>query len=328
MPRILAKAIGTYHTQGMPEDTWALNEGRLDDDAFLQQCEDIHREREAMLWHELERYNDGLFVLVFDTVDRIQHMFWRAIDTTHPLYTPELGMRYGRVIEEWYQRMDRLVGRVLEKIDQETTLIVLSDHGFVSFRRAVHLNTWLREQGFLTLQDNRIEGRGYGQDIDWSRTQAYALGIGGIYLNLRGREPQGTVEPGEAAQQVLGEISKRLLALQDEKTGQPVIRRVLQREAIYHGAETEHAPDVFLGFHAGYRASWQTAVGGVPNVVIEDNTKKWSGDHIVDPDLVPGVLFVNRPLSLQDPSLGDIAPTILKHIGAPIPTDMDGHSLW
>lgn len=326
--RDLARAIGTYHTQGMPEDTWALNEGRLDDDAFLQQCEQIHHEREAMLWHELERYHGGVFVTVFDTVDRIQHMFWRAIDTTHPLYTPELGQRYGQIIEQWYQRMDSIVGQVLDKIDRDTTLIVLSDHGFASFRRAVHLNSWLREQGLLTLQDNRSEGRGYGQDIDWSRTQAYALGIGGIYLNQRGREPQGIVEPGEAAQRLLRDLSTRLLAFQDEKTGQPVIRRVLDRNTIYHGVEAEHAPDVFLGFHDGYRASWQTAVGGVPRALIEDNTKKWSGDHIVDPDLVPGVLLVNRPLSLRNPSLEDIAPTILKQLGTQIPPDMDGHTLW
>lgn len=324
----LARTIGIYHTQGMPEDTWALNEGRLDDDAFLQQCEHIHHEREAMLWHELERYRGGVFVTVFDTVDRIQHMFWRAIDPTHPLYTPELGQRYGHVIEQWYQRMDGIVGQVLDKIDPDTTLIVLSDHGFASFRRAVHLNSWLREQGLLTLQDHRDEGRGFGQDIDWSRTQAYALGIGGMYLNLRGREPQGIVEPGDAARTLLRDLSTRLLTFQDDKTGQPVIRRVLDREAIYHGAEAAHAPDVFLGFQDGYRASWQTAVGGVPRALIEDNTKKWSGDHIVDPDLVPGVLLVNRPLSLENPSLEDIAPTILKQLGAHIPTDMDGHALW
>ncbi|NOT56939.1 MAG: phosphodiesterase [Deltaproteobacteria bacterium] len=324
----LARDIGTYHTQGMPEDTWALNEGRLDDDAFLQQCQHIHQEREAMLWHELARYTSGVFVTVFDTVDRIQHMFWRAIDPTHPLYTPEVAQRYGQVIEQWYQRMDGIVGQVLDKIDRDTTLIVLSDHGFASFRRAVHLNSWLREQGLLTLQENRSEGRGYGQDIDWSRTQAYALGIGGMYLNLRGREPQGIVEPGAAAQNLLHDLSARLLTFQDDKTGQPVIRRVLDREAIYHGAEAAHAPDLFLGFHDGYRASWQTAVGGVPRVLIEDNTKKWSGDHIVDPDLVPGVLLVNRPLSLDNPALEDIAPTILKQLGTHIPTDMDGHSLW
>ena len=324
----LKEAIGLYHTQGMPEDTWALNEERLDEETFLAQCRQIYQEREAMLQHELERFQEGLVVVVFDTLDRVQHMFWRAIDSEHPLYTAELHARYGTVIEEWYQRVDRTVGQVLEQLDANTILMVLSDHGFSSFRRAVHLNSWLREEGFLKLNGDLEEGRDFGMDVDWPRTQAYALGIGGIYLNLQGREPQGMVAPGESATRLKNQITARLTALIDPHNGQPVVRRVMAREEVYSGPETAHAPDLFVGFAEGYRASWQTALNGTPRAIIEDNMKKWSGDHIVDPQLVPGVLLVNRPMRLTNPRLIDIGPTILQIFGVGVPREVDGLPLW
>lgn len=326
--RELASAIGDFHTQGMPEDTWALNEGRLDEDSFLEHCRTIYREREAMLHYELARFQKGVLVVVFDTVDRIQHMFWRTIDKEHPLYTDDLQARYGNVIENWYREVDELLGKVMGTINDNTVLLVLSDHGFAPFRRAVHLNTWLRQHGYLRLKENREEGRGYGQDIDWAHTRAYALGIGGVYLNLKGREPQGIVEPGEEAKSLGATISAELQTLADPKDGHPVIRRVYRTKDVYKGPQTEQAPDLLIGFERGYRSSWQTALGGAPKELIEDNTKKWSGDHIVDPELVPGILLVNRPFALAEPSLTDIAPTILKMVGAAVPEAMDGRALW
>jgi predicted AlkP superfamily phosphohydrolase/phosphomutase len=216
----------------------------------------------------------------------------------------------------------------MKKIDDNTVLLVLSDHGFAPFRRAVHLNTWLRQHGYLRLKENREEGRGYGQDIDWAQTRAYALGIGGVYLNLKGREPQGVVEPGEEAKKLSAAIAAELQTLTDAKTGQPVVRRAYRAEEVYKGPEAAQAPDLLIGFERGYRASWQTALGGVPRELIEDNTKKWSGDHIVDPELVPGILLVNRALSLDKPHLADIAPTILKLVGAAVPDAVDGRVLW
>lgn len=324
----LAAAIGDFHTQGMPEDTWALNEGRLDEESFLAHCRTIYREREAMLHYELARFEKGVLVIVFDTVDRIQHMFWRAIDLEHPLYTEELHARYGHVIESWYREVDTLLGTVMGKIDDNTVLVLLSDHGFASFRRAVHVNTWLRQRGYLRLKENREEGRGYGQDIDWAHTRAYALGIGGIYLNIKGREPLGIVEPGESVKTLSAEIASELQALTDPDNGYAVVRRAYRSDEVYKGPEAAQAPDLLIGFERGYRSSWQTALGGVPKGLIEDNLKKWSGDHIVDPELVPGILLVNRRLSLTNPSLADIAPTILKQVGAAVPETMDGKVLW
>jgi predicted AlkP superfamily phosphohydrolase/phosphomutase len=190
------------------------------------------------------------------------------------------------------------------------------------------VNTWLRRHGYLRLQDGRTEGRAYGQDIDWTQTRAYALGIGGIYLNLKGREPQGVVDPGEEAQALRESIAAGLQELMDPKTGQSTIRRVYHAREVYQGPEAEHAPDLLIGFQRGYRSSWQTALGGAPPELIEDNLKKWSGDHIVDPELVPGILLVNRSVSLQTPHLVDVAPTVLKIVGADIPAAMDGRALW
>ena len=325
--RELAHAIGLYHTLGMPEDTWALNEERIDEGTFLQQSQHIHAEREAMLWYELGRWRDGVLVMVFDTVDRVQHMFWRFIDPQHPLYDATQAAQYGGVIEDWYRQIDTMLGRVLQTIDQDTILVVLSDHGFSSFRRAVHLNSWLKAQGLLRLKTGKKEGREFAQDVDWDHTQAYALGIGGIYLNRVGREPRGLVTP-EQAPAVLQRISDMLLTLMDPQTGQAVVRRALLREEVYTGPQTEQAPDLFVGFAAGYRASWQTALGGTPEALIEDNTKKWSGDHIVDPELVPGILLINRRLDIVHPRMEDIAPTILRMVGVTVPQTLDGMSLW
>jgi len=325
--RELAHAIGLYHTLGMPEDTWALNEERIDEETFLQQSQQIHAEREAMLWYELGRWREGILVTVFDTVDRVQHMFWRFIDPQHPLYDATQAAQYGNVIEDWYRQMDTMLGRVLQTIDQDTILVVLSDHGFSSFRRAVHLNTWLKAQGLLRLKGGKREGREFAQDVDWEHTQAYALGIGGIYLNRVGREPRGVVTPEQAAS-VLQTISDKLLTLTDPQSGEAVVRSVLPRETVYTGPQTEEAPDLFVGFAAGYRASWQTALGGTPEALIEDNTKKWSGDHIVDPELVPGILLMNRQLDIVQPRLEDIAPTILRMVGVTVPPTLDGTSLW
>jgi predicted AlkP superfamily phosphohydrolase/phosphomutase len=321
----LAQAIGLYSTLGMPEDTSALNNGWLDDAAFLQHCQAIHAERQAMLWHAMEHWQDGLLVLVFDTLDRIQHMFWRFIDPQHPLYAAD--SPYANVIETWYRDFDTLLGKVQQRLEPETILIVLSDHGFANFRRVVHLNAWLKSQGLLRLKEGCTSGRMFGQDVDWEHTQAYALGIGGIYLNRQGREPRGIVPP-EAAGPLLHAMQTNLLTLTDPQTGAPVVRRVLRSEEVYTGSQTTQAPDLFVGFADGYRASWETAAGGTPEVLIEDNRRKWSGDHIVDPDLVPGILLMNRRMPLHAPTLQDMAPTILHMVGVATPPTWDGTSFW
>lgn len=290
--RELARAIGQYATLGMAEDTNGLNDEVLSDDAFIALCDSLMDERERMFEHEYARFDEGILACVFDTTDRIQHMFWRAIDSNHPLYDSKLAGRYGEVIASYYGRMDRIIGGILDRISTDTSLLICSDHGFAPFRREVHLNSWLVEQGFMVLKDGVFTVDGLFDGVDWEKTRAYAVGLTSLYLNVRGREGKGILEACEI-RQVKADLGNRLLALEDK--GNRVINRVHDSGVLYSGGQSGKAPDLVVGYCSGYRGSWQTAIGGVPaGDVITDNVKKWSGDHCCDGTLVPGVFFCNR----------------------------------
>ncbi|MGE5197655.1 MAG: alkaline phosphatase family protein, partial [Deltaproteobacteria bacterium] len=312
----LAGAIGLYYTQGMPMDTWAVNEGRLSEETFLQQAEEVSREKKAMLDLELGRFEKGVLFCYFESADIIQHMFWRYLDPQHPLYEKDASRDYQGKIQQWYKTMDDILGSVLQKMGKDDTLIVLSDHGFGTFRRAVHLNSWLRTNGYLALKNPYASSGGeLLTDIDWSKTKAYAIGFGAIYINQKDRERYGIVNPGEETQLLKTQISAKIGKWIDDKYNQPVVKKVYAREEIFRGDYAKETPDLYVGFNKGYRASWQTALGAVPEALIEDNLKKWSGDHLFDHDLVPGVIFLNKAIAKENPSIYDLAPTILKIIG-------------
>ncbi|HWP45783.1 MAG TPA: alkaline phosphatase family protein [Candidatus Limnocylindrales bacterium] len=355
----LAKVIGSYTTLGLAEDTWALNEGALDEKAFLEQAYLIHEEREKMLFHELEKIRKGLCVCVFDTTDRIQHMFWKYwkkesmegreygsigesplhphtsilphFHTPPPPYshTPPLSHSLTGVIPDLYKRMDDLLGRVMEKVDEKTLLLVMSDHGFSRFQRGVNLNTWLYQNGYLFLEENTgSRGNDWLRRVDWSRTKAYALGLAGLYINLKGREAMGIVKPGREFEELKKELSMKLTGLKDEETGEVAIRRVYDSREVYSGPYMENAPDLIIGYNKGYRASWESVTGRLDEQVFKNNEKAWGGDHCMDPQLVPGVLFCNRPVRTTSPHIVDIAPTILKSLGVEVPPYFDGKSLF
>ena len=322
----LTEALGTFYTTGFVEDHTGLNNERIDEAAFLDQCEDAWVEREAMMAHELKRFDEGLFYCLFDTPDRVQHMFWRFREPDHPANRGRAATAdWSKVVEDQYRRADAVVGRALDYADDRTLFIALSDHGFGSFRRGVHLNSWLRDRGLLAVR----HGAGtedFPGGIDWARTRAYALGLGGIYLNLRGREGQGIVEPAEADALAV-EIAAGLSGLVDAEHGAVAIREVRTRAELYSGPFASESPDLVVHFAAGYRASWATTLGGAPAGHFEDNVKKWGGDHIVDPALVPGVLLMNRPFRGEGARLMDLAPTILDALGVPAGPAMEGSSL-
>lgn len=325
----LAGELGTFYTSGMPEDHSGLINGRIDEAAFLAQCEQVLQQREAMMLHELDRFDDGFFFCLFDTPDRIQHLFWRFGEPDHPANKLHGMEPLGGVIREHYRRCDEIVGKVLDYVDGQTLLIVLSDHGCGSFRRGVHLNTWLHEQGLLALRGGHRPGRDAGdmlREVDWPRTKAYALGLSGVYLNLEGREAEGTVS-AEEAQPLKEKIAAGLAGLCDTDRGATAVRGVVRREDVYRGPYTEEAPDLLVRFAEGYRASWETALGGVPAGQFDDNTRRWGGDHIVDPALTPGVLFMGRPFPPQRARLADMAPTILDSLGVPKTSAMEGREL-
>jgi predicted AlkP superfamily phosphohydrolase/phosphomutase len=329
LSRALAKSKGLFYTAGMVEDHTGLKNGRISEDVFLAQCDAVMLERERMMTSELDRFDSGFFFCLFDTPDRIQHMFWRFLDATHPANRGKDVSEYRQVIREHYRQCDGVVGRLLDAIDDETLLLVLSDHGFGGFQRGIHLNAWLRAQGYLILQHGIEPGQGAGdflRHVDWDRTRAYALGLGSIYLNLQGREANGIVSPRDSTP-LSQEIAQQLSGLADAERGSEAVRRVIPSEQLYSGPHTEDAPDLLVCCAPGYRSSWSTALGGIPDHLFEDNCKKWSGDHIIDPELVPGVLFANRPLTNGDPDLVDLAPSIMEALGVPRPTEFEGESL-
>ena len=326
----LCGEIGMFSTLGMAEDHNGLNNGRLDESAYLELCHLVLAEREKIARFELDRFSEGFFFMLYDTPDRVQHMMWRFRDPKHPGFEDDRAREFATRIEEHYQRCDSLLTRVLEKADESTLLVVLSDHGFGAFRRAFDTNTWLWQNDLLALKDNRKPGEDMREgfsEVDWSRTYAYAVGLGGIYLNLKGREGAGIVPEGTEADRVRRAIQVGLGEFPDRGTQQPAVRSVVRREEIYSGPFTQNAPDLLVNFYPGFRVSWRTAVGGFSNELIEDNMRRWSGDHIVDPEAVPGVLFINRATRSQPAHMLDLAPTILNYLGVAAPSSMEGRSL-
>jgi predicted AlkP superfamily phosphohydrolase/phosphomutase len=325
-PVYLAKQQGSYATLGLAEDTWGLSEEALNDAEFLQQLRDIEVEREAMFFDALSKVSEGLVVCVFDGPDRLQHMFWRYHDPDHPARPAYAPTGSEHAIADLYRRMDHLVGRTMQRCtDDGTVLLVLSDHGFNSFRRGIDLNRWLEQEGYLCVDDAR-RGDQYLAGVDWSRTRAFAIGLTGIFLNLRGRFARGIVERSEA-ECLRAEIARKLATLVDPQTNGRAIRHVYQAPVAYRGPYTEAAPDLIVGYETGYRVSWDAVVGRTSNEVFRDNHKAWSGDHCVDPSVVPGVLFCNREIHAEHPRLLDLAPTILRLFGIHAPDYMDGQAL-
>ncbi len=319
----LAKLLGQFGTLGLLEDTSALNDGAIDEQGFLDQAYLYHDERRAMWTHTLSRLRSGLAVCVFDVSDRLQHMFFRYRDPEHPANAGRDMTRHAGAIEEMYRRMDQLVGETLRHVDSKTALFVISDHGFKTFQRGVNLNAWLEREGLLVTKNGAGPGE-YLSAIDWSRTRAYALGLGGIFINLKGRERLGIVEAAEA-NALKRRIGEGLCALEDG--GVRCIRRVVDVAAEWNGPYRETGPDLIPGYEVGYRVSWDCAKGAVRPELFEDNTKRWSGDHCMDSDVVPGVLFTNVPLVDHNARLIDMGPTVLDLFGVGVPAYMTGRSM-
>ncbi|HUA15085.1 MAG TPA: alkaline phosphatase family protein [Verrucomicrobiae bacterium] len=326
----LSEEIGLFATLGMAEDHNGLNNGRFDEADYLAQCNLVYEEREKMMDHELRRFSEGFFFVLFDTPDRLQHMLWRFRDPEHPGFHRDLPAELGEQVNALYRRCDETVGRVMERLDEDTLLIALSDHGFNSFRRSFHTNTWLWQNGLLALKDGRTPSTDLKENfigVDWSKTYAYALGLGGIYLNMKGREREGILEEGTEADRVRNAITTGMQGLIDAAKAVPGIRSVSRREEIYSGAYAGESPDLLINFQPGYRVSWETAVGGFSHQLFEDNTRRWSGDHIIDPEAVPGILFMNRKAANGQAKITDLSPTILQFLNAPGGDKLEGKAL-
>jgi predicted AlkP superfamily phosphohydrolase/phosphomutase len=339
--RDLVREFGLFKTLGWPIDTWSLSSGLTDEKHFLEDMEATAGKQEEMMRWFLEKGDDRLYVQVFDFTDRVGHMLWRLHDPGHPLFDARLAELYAGEIPRSYERMDRIVGEARQRIGPKTALIVCSDHGFTSFRRGINYNTWLVQNGFMSLRQGSSTGGktledlfdkgelgGFFRYVDWSRTRAYAMGLGNIYINLRGREPRGSVVPGRDYEDTRASIARKLEDLVDPETGEKPVVRVYRREEIYSGYDPRLIPDLRAANSAHYRIGWQASMGEVPPQVFEDNLKAWSGDHCSnDPALVPGVLFSSARLAGGNPGIADIYPTVLDLLGVPPVGGIDGRSL-
>jgi predicted AlkP superfamily phosphohydrolase/phosphomutase len=335
----LAKEHGPYKTIGWQIDTWAISEGFATEKIFWDDMEWTVAQSRKMFHSFLER-DDDLIVQCFEFPDRVGHVFWRIVDPKHPAYDAKLAAEWGDALLKAYQLMDSIVGDAMAAAEKKNALLlVASDHGFASYRRHVHYNTWLVLNRYMTLKTG-VEAKErdlemlfdqgqFWENVDWSKTRAYSMGLGEIYINLEGREAQGIVKPGAEYDALKAELKEKLVAMVDPETGESPVRRVVSREEAYKKFDPNMIPDLFVMNNDGYRVSWQTSLGGVPKKVFEDNKQVWSGDHCsVDPEIVKGIFFMNRKLtSARDPYIGDVYPTVLGALGVKAPYDVDGVAL-
>ena len=327
--RMLTDEVGEFHTQGIAEDTKALSDGVLDDKEYLKQSHRVLAEHRKIFDAEFPKFKQGVFFFYFSSLDLNSHMLWRLMDPKHPEYDAAAAAQNGGAIAEFYEQIDQVLGEVLPRLDKDTTLLVLSDHGFAPFYRSFNLNTWLLNNGYIKLKgDVGPDSSEPLANVDWTQTRAYGLGLNGLYLNLRGREPNGIVTPGAEEDALTKKIKADLLDVRDTKSGLPVITRVDVASEVYQGQYARSGPDMIVGYNRGYRAGWKTILGAFPPDVLEDNTNPWSGDHCMDYTLVPGVLLSNRKITAETPALTDIAPTILAEFGIAKAQGMMGQSVF
>lgn len=307
----LAEISGRFYTQGMPEDTQALKGNVLTPVEFLQQAKIAGGEVEAQYLPVLERYTDGLLFYYFGNMDLVSHMMWHTTDEGHPAFDETKWGPHRGVVRELYRTADRIVGQTLDAIDEGTTLIVMSDHGFASWRRTFSINAWLRDNGYLTVKNPDKKKQSILVDVDWSRTRAYGIGLNGLYINARGREGKGIVDPA-LKDALVAEIRQKLLAEIDPATGEPAITKVYVTATDFEaGPYLDIGPDMVMGYTKGTRGESDSALGEINADVFTDNTTDWGSDHGMDHETVPGIFFSNRPLKMQVTNLKDLAAAVL-----------------
>jgi predicted AlkP superfamily phosphohydrolase/phosphomutase len=319
----VAQQLGLFYTTGFQEDFKARANGVFADEDFLRQAGLVLEERLALFEYAVDNYDDGLLFFYFSSSDLQSHMFWWDSDKKHPTRSAPEARKYFGHIQQLYRKLDAVIGDIVDRYGSRATVMVMSDHGFANFGRQFNLNSWLRDNGYLGPR----ECTSILDDADWSKTLAYGLGINGLYLNLKGREPDGIVEPGEQQAALLTELATRLEAVRDED-GSPVIRSVYRADKVYSGGATALSPDLIIGYYRGYRASWATGLGDLTPEVLLDNDSAWSADHCADALEVPGLLCCNQVIRSTSPSLVDLAPSILDEFGLPTPNTMTGQSIF
>jgi predicted AlkP superfamily phosphohydrolase/phosphomutase len=322
----IADKIGPFWTKGLPADTKAFDYKIFADENYVQQAELILQDQLNLFEYEWLQFKSGLFYFYISSTDQDTHMLWRNMDETHPMHQMS-DVRYSGYIHQLYEKMDALVGRVLPSVDDDTLLIVCSDHGFAQFGRQFHLNTWLRENGYLVLKDDaRNKEETNFLDVNWDKTAAYNVGFNGLYLNRVGREERGIVSD-EQAPGLIARITGELEGINDSETGERPVDKVFARDDLYVGAHTPEMPEMLVGCTPGYRISSSSVLLETGKTVLNLNPWAWAGDHSMSRDMVPGSLFMSRGFSRATPTILDLPVTILDFFGFERPEQMVGRSL-
>jgi hypothetical protein len=332
--RDLVRRFGRFKTMGWAVDTWSIQSGTLSEKGFLEDVAATVAHERKILASLLEE-NRRLLVHYFEFPDRVAHVFWRFRDPKHPAFDAALAPKYADEVERAYEAMDAIVGETARAIPADAALLVLSDHGFATWRRSVNYDSWLVEKGYLVLKGDArrqsleaLFSRGaFWEAVDWSRSRAYAMGLGDVYVNLRGREKEGIVAPGAEYDALRDELTRGLLELTDPATGERAVSRVFRREEVYRRYDPRLIPDLIVANRPGYRVSWQASLGVPTGTVFEDNRDVWSGDHCsLDPDLVRGVFFASRPFSApRVPAITDATAALRALLGG---TPGEGAIAW
>jgi predicted AlkP superfamily phosphohydrolase/phosphomutase len=287
-----------------------------------------------MLGRALDRFEPGDATFVyFSDIDLQSHMLWRHHDPKypnakkHPAYDAARAKGHEHDIEGFYSDVDRALGEIRRRLPPDTMLMVMSDHGFQPFTRDVHLNAWLRDNGYLVMKEGKETGYTVTGDVDWSQTIAFGLGFNGIYINMFGREDQGIVDPADAGE-LMTQLAEELEAFRDPyNRGAQVVLKVYRGSEIYAPARAAEGPDLVVGYNRGYGCSDESTLGEITSAVLEDNRSRWSGSHLMDPSVVPGVLLLNRKLTTDGHDLTDLTATLLSHYGVAKPAAMTGEPI-
>ena len=247
-------------------------------------------------------------------------MLWRHGDPkhpgapNHPAFDPTTAQAHSRDIENFYRDVDHSLGELRKRLPEDTLLIVMSDHGFQPYTRELQLNAWLRDEGYLVLKEGKVSGHILLGDVDWAKTRAYGVGFNGLYLNLKGREAEGIVSPADA-DALMAELSGKLETLRDPENDERVVLRMFRGADIYSGARVAEAPDLVVGYNVGYGCADDSVLGEITEEILVDNTSRWSGNHLMDPDVVPGVILMNRKITSDGHDLTDVTATLFSHYG-------------
>ena len=316
----LCECLGYFFTKELPEDTKALMYDVISGKEFWDQTIFLYNESRKAMDYLLEKHKTGMLFFYFSSLDQGCHMLWRYMDKNHPGYVQDDFLING--IRNIYIKMDEALGVARSKISPDTTLIVMSDHGFGPFYWGVNLNTWLLQKGYIKLIDpsSKVQEEAQlFQNVDWKNTKAYAYGLNCLYVNLQGRENEGSVAPSEM-DALLDQLKKDLLEMKDPKTGKNPVSQVTIPRREFHGPYKDQGADIIVGYNMGYRVSWESPLGQLPKDVFVDNLEPWSGDHCIDSELVPGILVTNQKITLDKPALYDLTVGVMDEFGVkPLP---------